>query len=61
MTTPYRLDGKVALITGASRGLGRGFALTLARAGAAVAVTGRDMERLDALGRDIAEGRASTR
>ena len=60
MNTPYRLDGKVALITGASRGLGRGFALTLARAGAAVAVTGRDMERLGALGRDIAQagGRA---
>jgi NAD(P)-dependent dehydrogenase (short-subunit alcohol dehydrogenase family) len=55
MTTPYRLDGKVALITGASRGLGRGFALTLARAGAAVAVTGRDMERLGALGREITE------
>lgn len=56
-----RLAGRVALITGASRGLGRGFALTLARAGAAVAVTGRDMERLGALGDEImgAGGRAA--
>jgi len=33
------LDGKVALVTGASRGLGRAIALALGRAGAAVAVT----------------------
>ena len=30
----FRLDGKVALVTGASRGLGRGMALALASAGA---------------------------
>ena len=33
-----RLDGKVAIVTGAGRGMGRGYALTLAREGASVVV-----------------------
>ena len=37
MGTAFYLEGKVALVTGASSGLGRHFAVTLARAGAKVA------------------------
>lgn len=43
----FRLDGRCALITGASSGLGRHFAQVLAGAGARVAVTGRRKDRLD--------------
>ena len=37
----HRLDGKIALVSGASRGLGRAVARELAAAGAHVVATGR--------------------
>lgn len=48
-----RLEGKLALITGATAGIGRACALQLAESGCAVAVTGRREERLNALKEEI--------
>ena len=58
--TGFSIADRTALVTGASSGLGRHFALTLARAGAKVAVAGRRSERLVELAREIAafDGRA---
>lgn len=47
------LTGEIALITGASRGIGRHFAHTLAANGAAVVATGRDMDSLNSLQKEI--------
>lgn len=43
-----RLDGRVALVTGGSRGLGLGMALALAHAGADIALAARTVEGLEA-------------
>jgi len=43
----FRLDGKVAIVTGASSGLGVDFAIGLAQAGADVAICARRVERLE--------------
>ena len=54
----FRLDGKRALVTGASRGLGREMALALAEAGADVIITGRTEHTLAVTAADIqARGR----
>jgi NAD(P)-dependent dehydrogenase (short-subunit alcohol dehydrogenase family) len=42
----YSLNGKVAVITGASKGLGKAMALALGAAGANIALTSRDVEQL---------------
>src|SRR5437879_13869408 len=49
----FRLKNKVALVTGASQGIGRDTALALAEAGAKVAVAARNEEKLAALVKDI--------
>ena len=57
----FRLDGKRALVTGASRGLGREMALALASAGADIVLVARPSADLDSTAEDIrAEGRAVT-
>jgi NAD(P)-dependent dehydrogenase (short-subunit alcohol dehydrogenase family) len=49
----FRLDGQVAVITGASRGIGYGVAKAMANAGAKVAVAARDKKALDGLVNEI--------
>jgi NAD(P)-dependent dehydrogenase (short-subunit alcohol dehydrogenase family) len=49
----FDLSGKVALVTGTSRGLGQYFARALAKAGADLAITSRDKDSLTAFAGDI--------
>lgn len=49
----YRLDGQVALVTGASKGIGADLARSLADAGARVAVAARDRGALETLAAEI--------
>jgi NAD(P)-dependent dehydrogenase (short-subunit alcohol dehydrogenase family) len=56
----FRLDGKVAIVTGASSGLGVAFAVALAEAGADVALGARRVERLKETANEVqARGRRS--
>ena len=54
--SPFRLDGKVALVTGAGRGIGRGVALALGAAGAETVVNSRTPVELEAVASEIAAG-----
>lgn len=54
----FRVDGKVAIITGASSGLGARFARVLHAAGATVVVAARRLDRLEILCNDLPGARA---
>jgi 7-alpha-hydroxysteroid dehydrogenase len=50
----FRLDGQVAVITGAGRGIGAASAIALAQAGADVAISARTREQLDVVAQQVA-------
>lgn len=50
------LEGRVALVMGASRGIGRAISASLAREGARVAIASRSREKLDEAAAEIGEG-----
>jgi 3-oxoacyl-[acyl-carrier protein] reductase len=52
----FRLDGRTALVTGASQGIGEGIARLLARQGARVVLAARSQEKLEALAAEIGGG-----
>jgi NAD(P)-dependent dehydrogenase (short-subunit alcohol dehydrogenase family) len=53
--TAFRLDGRVAIVTGASSGLGARFARVLDAAGAKVVLVARRLERLEALAGELGD------
>ena len=55
------LQGKIALVTGASQGIGRACALELAKAGATVALDARNVEKLEAVAAEIAAAGGSAK
>ena len=51
----FRLDGKCAVVTGASRGLGKAMAIGLAEAGADLALVATDRDKLEQAAQDVAD------
>src|SRR5215467_12956801 len=55
------LTGKIALVTGASQGIGRAIALDLARHGATVALAARSLDKLETVAAEIAASGGSAK
>jgi len=53
--TDATVEGRVIIVTGASRGIGRGVARHLANSGARLVITGRKPDRLDAVSAELSE------
>jgi NAD(P)-dependent dehydrogenase (short-subunit alcohol dehydrogenase family) len=51
----FQLRNRVAIVTGASRGLGKSMAMALAEVGADIVLVGRDRERLEGASKEIAD------
>ena len=49
----HSLEGRIALITGASKGLGRAMALALGKAGATIALVSRDQQKLEGVAAEV--------
>ena len=60
-TDSQKLTGRVAIVTGGSRGIGFAIAGALLSAGASVVITGRDQSHLDAAGKKLSEGGLGSR
>lgn len=61
MTAAFALDGRIALVTGSSRGIGRSLADGLAAAGATVVLNGIDEARLDKTRAELADRHGTDR
>lgn len=56
MADPFDLSGRVAIVTGASRGIGRAIAMGFAQRGASVVVTSRELATCEAVAAEITAG-----
>ena len=53
MLKEYSIEGKVAIVTGTARGIGKGIALTLAEAGADIVAVDRSTEENEQTAREV--------